>query len=158
MTLQAQCWVHDAGQPPVEKVAELATSEEVRAFVTTLADETVSDAILTHFSRPRVDTGIPDDDAPRGYLTMPDHSVIVGIHGDRGALSYRGNDGRGSDPVHLYSRGDGPDQPVLYETDEFPPHCEVPIEAVADALIEFLDTAKRPLNLAWQPESAPAAG
>lgn len=158
MTLQAQYWIHDPGQPPVEKVAELGSADEVRAFVATLAEETVSDAVVTHTGRPRVDTAIPDDDAPGGYLTMPDHSVIAGIHGTRGALSYRGADGHGPEPVHLYSRGDGPDQPVLYETDEFPPNCEIPADAVADALVEFLDTAKRPLNLAWQPEAASAAG
>lgn len=158
MTLQAQYWVHEPGQPPVEKVAELTTSGEVRAFVAVLAEDTVSDAILTHLSRPRVDTAIPDDDEPGGYLTMPDHSIIVGVHGTRGALSYRGDDGHGSKPVHLYSHGDGPDQPVLYETDEFPPDCEVPVEAVVDALIEFLDTSKRPLNLTWQSETATAAG
>jgi len=59
---------------------------------------------------------------------MPDHSVIAGIDGDRGTLSYRGNDGHDFGPVHLYSRGDGPDQPVLYEADEFPSSCEIPIE------------------------------
>ncbi|MCR3721168.1 MULTISPECIES: Imm1 family immunity protein [Prauserella salsuginis group] len=154
MTLQAQYWVHQPGQPPVEKVDDLATPDDVRAFMATLAEKTVSDAILTHTARPRVDTAIPDDDAPSGYLTVPDHSVIAGIHGDRGALSYRGNDGHGSEPVHLYSHGDGPERPVLYETDEFPPNCEIPASAVAEALIEFLDSGKRPLNVAWQSETA----
>ncbi|MCP2331326.1 MULTISPECIES: Imm1 family immunity protein [Actinoalloteichus] len=158
MTLQAQYWVHEPGQAPVEKVVELATGDDVTAFVTTLAEEVVSDAILTHTARPRVDTAIPDDGAPSGYLTMPDHSVIAGIHGARGALSYRGDDGHGSEPVHLYSRGDGPERPVLYETDEFPPHCEIAVETVADALVEFLDTGKRPLNVAWQSAADPAAG
>ncbi|WP_026454401.1 Imm1 family immunity protein [Saccharomonospora iraqiensis] len=150
MTLQVQYWLHEPGQPPVEKVAELTTGDEVRAFVATLAAETVSDAILTHTTRPRVDTAIPDDERPGHYLTMPDHSVIAGIHGERGALSYRGDDGLGTEPVHLYSHGDGPEQPVLYETDEFPPYCEIPAETIAEALTEFLETGSRPLNITWQ--------
>lgn len=82
--------------------------------------------------------------------------MIVGIHGDRGALSYQGNDGHHAEPVHLYSRGVGPEQPVLYETDEFPPHCEVSIDTINAALAAFLRTAKRPNTLIWQtaPDSA----
>jgi hypothetical protein len=77
--------------------------------------------------------------------------VIVGVHGDRGALSYQGNDGHSAEPVHLYTRGDGPEQPVLYETDEFPAHCEVAIDTIAEALVAFLQAAKRPVTLNWQP-------
>ncbi|WP_190815697.1 Imm1 family immunity protein [Saccharopolyspora pogona] len=134
-----------------EHVAELATPEQVREFVTLLSSDKVNDAILTHTERPRVETLIPDEDDPNTFLTVPDHSVIVGVHGDRGALSYQGNDGHGTEPVHFYSRGDGPEQPVLYETDEFPPRCEVTIDTIRKALIEFLRTAKRPVTLTWQP-------
>ena len=88
---------------------------------------------------------------------MPDHSLIVGIHGEHGALSYQGNDGHGIDPVHLYSHGNGPEMAALYETDEFPPHCEVEIDTITEALVAFLQTAKRPVTLAWQSayDSAP---
>jgi hypothetical protein len=99
----------------------------------------------------------PDDDNPEAFLMMPDHSVIVGVHGDCGALSYRGRDGYAAEPVHLYSDGDGPDQPVLYETDEFPPRCEVPVSTLARALAEFLQTAKRPVQVEWQPAHDPAS-
>lgn len=111
----------------------------------------VSDALLAHTRRPRVETLIPDDEDPETFLTVPDHSMIVGIHGDRGALSYQGNDGHSTEPVHLYSHGDGPEQPVLYETDEFPPHCEVAINTITEALVVFLQTAKRPVTQTWQP-------
>lgn len=151
MTIQAQYWIHEPGQAPVEKVTELATPGQVHDFVTLLAGENVSDAILTHNSRPHVDTAIPDDEHPSGFLTMPDHSVIAGIHGQRGALSYRGNDGHGSEPVQLYSHGHGPDQPVIYETDEFPPDCELSPDVITEALIEFLETGNRPLAITWQP-------
>ncbi|HKS48496.1 MAG TPA: Imm1 family immunity protein [Amycolatopsis sp.] len=33
---------------------------------------------------------------------------------------------------------------MLYDTDECPAGCEVPVETVADALVEFLRTASRP--------------
>lgn len=157
MTIQAQYWVHEPGQPPAERVTELATPEHVREFVTLLSGETVSDALLTHNQRPRMETLIPDEDDPEAFLTVPDHSVIIGVHGDRGALSYQGNDGHGTEPVHLYSHGDSPEQPVIYETDEFPPRCEVPTDSLVEALLEFLQTATRPLTLGWQParDSAP---
>ncbi|MGI8310748.1 MULTISPECIES: Imm1 family immunity protein [Saccharopolyspora] len=151
MTIQAQYWAYEPDQPPAEHVAELATPEQVREFVTLLSSDQVSDALLTHTQRPRMETLIPDEDDPDAFLTVPDHSVIAGVHGDRGALSYQGNDGHGTEPVHLYSHGDGPERPVLYETDEFPPHCEVTIDAIAEALIAFLRTAKRPATLTWQP-------
>lgn len=132
--------------------AELATPEQVREFVTLLSSDRVSDALLTHTQRPRMETLIPDEDNPEAFLTVPDHSVIVGVHGDRGALSYQGNDGHSTEPVHLYSHGDdGPEQPVVYETDEFPPHCEVTRDALVEALVEFLQTATRPVTLSWQP-------
>lgn len=150
MTIQAQYWVHEPDQPPTEHVADLATTEDVREFVDLLTSERVSDAILTHTKRPRVETAIPDEDDPSTFVTVPDHSVIVGIHGQRGAMSYKGNDGHAAEPVHLYSRGQGPDEPVLYETEEFPPDCEVPTDAIVNALIEFLETARRPLGLGWQ--------
>ena len=151
MTIQAQYWVHEPGQPPVEYVTEMATPEQVREFVTLLSSETVSDALLTHTQRPRVKTLIPDETDSDGFLTVPDHSVIVGVHGDRGALSYQGNDGHSAEPVHLYSLGDGPEQPVIYETDEFPPSCEVYLSVLVEALVEFLQTATRPVALDWQP-------
>ncbi|WP_425480796.1 Imm1 family immunity protein [Sciscionella sediminilitoris] len=39
----------------------------------------------------------------------------------------------------------------------FPPHCEVPTDSLVEALVEFLQTATRPLTLGWQParDSAP---
>lgn len=150
MTIQAQYWAHETDRPPAEKVAHLSTPEQVHEFVTLLASDHVSDAILTHTSRPRFETPIPDEDHPGTYLTVPDHSVIAGIHGERGALSYRGNDGHSDDPVHLYSQGEGADHPAIYETDEFPPNCEVPIETIMKALVEFLETGKRPVSIAWQ--------
>lgn len=150
MTIQAQYWVHEPDQPPAEHVTELATPEQVREFVTQLASDQVSDALLTHTQRPRMDTLIPDEDDPDAFLTVPDHSVIVGVHGDRGALSYQGNDGHDTEPVHLYSHGESPEYPVLYETDEFPPYCEIPTDALVEALVEFLQTAKRPVALSWQ--------
>ncbi|MEU6128287.1 Imm1 family immunity protein [Saccharopolyspora sp. NPDC047091] len=157
MTLQAQYWVHTPDQPPAEHVTELATPEQVREFITRLSSNTVSDALLTHTQRPRMETLIPDEDAPGAFLTVPDHYVIAGVHQDRGALSYQGNDGHHTEPVHLYSHGRGPDQPVIYETDEFPPHCEIPTATLGEALVEFLQTATRPLTLNWQPahDSAP---
>ncbi|EHR60595.1 Imm1 family immunity protein [Saccharomonospora cyanea] len=151
MTLQAQFWVHEQGQPPREQTVELADADDVRAFIKTLADEQVGDALLTHTRRPRVETLIPDEDSPGQFLTTPDHSVIVGVHGRRGAISYRGADGHHAEPVHLYSHGEEPDHPVVYETDEFPPRCELPVESVTQALIEFLETAARPLSITWQP-------
>ncbi len=151
MTIQTQYWVHEPDQPPAEHVGELATPEQVREFVMLLASDLVSDALLTHSQRPRVETLIPDEDDPDAFLTVSDHSVIAGVHGDRGALSYRGNDGHSAEPVHLYSHGDSPEQPVIYETDEFPPHCEVSTDTLVEALVEFLQTAKRPVTLSWQP-------
>ncbi|ASR34448.1 hypothetical protein BAY61_04970 [Prauserella marina] len=91
VVLHAQYWVHERRCPPVEKVAELATRDQVDAFVALLAGEDVSDAILIHSGRPRFDTAIPDDEHPVRFLTMPDHSMNVGIHGGRGALSYHGH-------------------------------------------------------------------
>lgn len=150
MTIEAQYWVREDVQPLAERVAGLATADEVREFVALLSGAHVSDAFLTHAERPRIDTLMPDESDPDEFLTVPDHSVIVGVHGDRGALSYQGNDGHGEEFVHLYSRGEGPGEPVLYETEEFPPDCEVPVEVIADALVEFLETAKRPTSLTWQ--------
>ncbi len=150
MTIQAQYWVHEPARPPAERVVHLETDQQVREFVALLAGEHVSDALLTHTRRPRIETAIPDDDAPGSFLTVPDHSVIVGIRGQRGALSYKGNDGHTPEPVHLCSHGQGPNHPVLYETEELPANCEIPAETVADALVEFLATARRPTNLAWQ--------
>lgn len=157
MTIQAQYWVHEPDRPPVEHVADLATPEDVRQFVDLLANEGVSDAILTHSKRPRVDTAIPDENDAGTFMTVPDHSVIVGVHGQRGAMSYKGNDGHAAEPVHLYSRGQGPAHPVLYETEEFPPDCEVPTEALVNALVEFLETARRPQALDWQSGSEATA-
>lgn len=151
MTIQAQYWVHEPDRPPVEHVIELATPGQVREFVALLSSAAVSDALLTHARRPRMETLIPDEDNPNAFLTVPDHSVIVGVHADRGALSYQGNDGHSPDPVHLYSHGDGPERPVLYETAEFPSHCEVSTHTLVEALVEFLRTAKRPLTSSWQP-------
>ncbi|TVT62957.1 hypothetical protein FNH05_00165 [Amycolatopsis rhizosphaerae] len=37
-----------------------------------------------------------------------------------------------------------------YETDEFPPDCEVSSETISKALVEFLDTGKRSLSVVWQ--------
>lgn len=68
-------------------------------------------------------------------------------------MSYQGDDGHGADPVRLYRSGDGPDLPVVYETDEVPPHCDVPVGELADALTEFLQIATRPTNLPWQSTS-----
>ena len=48
MTLQAQFWVHEQGQPPREQTVELTDADDVRAFIKTLAGEQVSDALLTH--------------------------------------------------------------------------------------------------------------
>ncbi|MFE0023887.1 Imm1 family immunity protein [Amycolatopsis sp. NPDC059021] len=154
MTIQVQYWVHTTDQAPVEHVTRLSTPSDVERFAWTLSGDTVSDAIVTHEQRPRIETAIPDDDAPGSFLTIPDHSMIVGVHGDRAALSYRGCDGYSTEAVHLYSLGDGPDHPVLYETDEFPPRCEVPVQAMIQALTEFLHTAKRPTLIAWQPAQA----
>lgn len=150
MTIEAQYWVAEDDQPLAERVAGLATEADVREFVALLSGAHVSDAFLTHSERPRIDTVMPDDSDPDEFLTVPDHSVIVGVHGDRGALSYQGADGRGEEFVHLYSRGDGPAEPVLYETEEFPPDCEVPLGTIVEALVEFLETAKRPTSLTWQ--------
>ncbi|PXY28440.1 Imm1 family immunity protein [Prauserella muralis] len=150
MPLQAELWTQERGRPPREQVMDLADAEGVRAFVATLAHEQVGDAILTHTGRPRVETLIPDDENPGECLTMPDHSVIVGVHGDRGAISYRGADGHGAGPVQLYSHGEEPDHPVMYETDEFSPNCELPVNVITQTLIEFLETAKRPLTIGWQ--------
>ncbi|MET7990382.1 Imm1 family immunity protein [Amycolatopsis sp. NPDC005232] len=150
MTIQAQYWVHEPDRPPAEQVAELTTAEDVRDFVTLLADQHISDAILTHTKRPRIETAIPDENDPSAFLTVPDHSAIIGIHGERGAISYKGKDGHSTEPVQLYTRGQGPDQTVLYETEEFPPDCEVPTGALAEALIEFLETGRRPLSIRWQ--------
>lgn len=66
------------------------------------------------------------------------------------ALSYQGNDGHGAEPVDLYSPGDGPELPVLYETDECP-RSEVTTDTLVEALVESLQTAKRPVALSWQP-------
>lgn len=151
MTIHAQYWVHESGRAPIERVTTLSSRREVDEFVRTLADERVGDALLTHARRPRVETAIPDEDNPAMMLTVPDHSVIVGVHGNRGALSYQGNDGHVTDPVHLYSQGHGPDHSVLYETDEFPPDCEVDVTTLANAVGEFLRTAKRPTGIDWQP-------
>ncbi|PRX50863.1 immunity protein Imm1 of predicted polymorphic toxin system [Prauserella shujinwangii] len=129
---------------------DLAAAEDVRTFVAMLAHGQVGGAILTHTGRPRVETLIPDDANPGERLTMPDHSVIVGVRGDRGAISCRGADGHGAESVQLYSHGEEPDHRVLYETDEFPPDCELPVNVITQTLIEFLETAKRPLTIGWQ--------
>lgn len=144
MTIQAQYWVHGVDRRPGECVLTLTDTAEIGQFVTALFPDSVSDAILTHERRPRVETVIPDGAA---FLTVPDHSLIVGVHGNRARLSYRGHDGHGPEPVHLFSHGDF----ARPGTDDFPPNSEVSLKTLTEALIEFLATAKRPTCLTWQP-------
>ncbi|HEX7658186.1 MAG TPA: Imm1 family immunity protein [Pseudonocardiaceae bacterium] len=147
----ARYWVHAYDHPPKESLTEFSTPEQVRAFVTLLAtDAHVSDAVLVHTGRPRWETKIPDDEHPGSFLTVPDHWAIVGVRGQRGAMCYTGDDGCGPEPVDLYSLGRGPDDEQLFETHRFPPDCELPIEDITEALVEFLETAKRPLSIPWQ--------
>ncbi len=42
----------------------------------------------------------------------------------------------------------GPDHSVVYETDGFPPHCEISIETISNALVELLETAAQQRRLA----------
>jgi len=142
VAIQAQYWVHDPGRPAAEHVTRLTDATEIEHFVTVLAGNRVSDAILTHERRPLVPTAIPG-------VRVPDHSLIMGVRGDRATLSYRGHDGHSTSPVHLFSHGDGDLAPDLF--DDFPPDREIPRAALLPALLEFLHTANRPTCVKWQP-------
>jgi hypothetical protein len=65
VTIQAQYWVHEPDQAPVEQVTTLSTPADVERFVTTLSGDTVSDAILTHDQRPRFETRSRTTTMPR---------------------------------------------------------------------------------------------
>jgi hypothetical protein len=131
-------------------VLRLATDDEVDEFLDALASDDASDALVTHTARQQVATLIEDEQHPGRFLTIPDHSVIIGVHGDRGAMSYQGVDDATGEDVRLFSCGDGPEEPALYETLEFPPYCEIEISELAKALKEFLDMASYPTCISWQ--------
>jgi hypothetical protein len=78
--------------------------------------------------------------------------LYVGLHVERGALPYSGDDDeKGS---YTAGRGSREGDPLLYmqgtSACEFPPNCEVSTELVRRAVHEFADTGRRPTCVEWQ--------
>ncbi|MDQ3403405.1 MAG: Imm1 family immunity protein [Actinomycetota bacterium] len=79
-------------------------------------------------------------------VEAPDHELIVGFHGDLGALYY--TDEFGS----WYTLGPTPedDGPVYAEVD-FPRYSELPAADVTQAITQFIDSdGQRPNCVTWQ--------
>lgn len=86
--------------------------------------------------------------------------LCVGINQGKGVLRYAGEDS----PFNgLYSKSSTPSnaEPVLYyyitADSEFPPDSEIPLDAVANAMIEYLTSSgEKPTSVTWQTRALPS--
>ncbi|WP_168200741.1 Imm1 family immunity protein [Allokutzneria sp. NRRL B-24872] len=120
-----------ANAGPVGAIIEDA--DQLDHLLVAIAADDASDALVIHRDRPRI--------GPRG---IPDHQLLIGVRGDIGAIHFA--DSTGS----WVTRGKSPENEPVYAEMEFPPHCEVPVRCLKDALAEFLRGRERPTCVEWQ--------
>jgi hypothetical protein len=126
--LRAHYPVFKNGKYDTEETRSIRTESDVTEFVEILADDETGDASFTV-------AGDPESDS----------LLVAGIRdGNRGALYYVDEQGE------FYSKGSGPTVSVVYDQDDYPPYCEVPLESIRLAIAEYLQTASRPHSMQWQ--------
>lgn len=88
---------------------------------------------------------LSDPNAMQAGVQYPEaaHSLTIGVHDGYGYLAYAGEDG------YLMSAGD-PATPEWGENADFDPGSGIPIEQLAAALKEYLQTGQRPTNIEWR--------
>lgn len=131
MTLRARFYVAE-GDALVETVRDVVDQDQVDELITVLLGPGTHDAALQHLDRPLWNEEVPD------------HEVVFGVRGDRGAMWYADESGT------WCTRGEGPASPPEYHEGTFPALCEIPLAELSSAVKEFLATARRPAGVAWQ--------
>lgn len=118
--------------------------DDVDTLLTRLSAPGAGPAVIEHQDRePITDTegllGSP------GSTKIPDHDVAAAVHGGFGYLTH-------ADPDHDYSTlvGDPASPEYRSEYVDYPAGAGVPLDRLADALKDFLATAKRPTTVEWQ--------
>ncbi|MDQ3576770.1 MAG: Imm1 family immunity protein [Actinomycetota bacterium] len=59
------------------------------------------------------------------------------------------------DRGEFYSKGDGSETSVVYDQDDYPPHCEVSVDKIQASIIDFLRTGDKPTSVEWQAKVLP---
>ncbi|GAA3995701.1 hypothetical protein GCM10022247_14510 [Allokutzneria multivorans] len=117
---------------------EIGDPADIPAMLQRLETEQGLDATAVHLDRPRI--------APHDH---PDHDLRFGVRrrdgGCVGAIFFA--DTAGS----WVTLGEGPEEGPVYAEMEFPARCEVSLNQLEGALIEFLRTRQRPTTVDWQP-------
>lgn len=131
MTLRARFYVAE-GDALVETVRDVVDQDQVDELITVLLGPGTHDAALQHLDRPLWNEEVPD------------HEVVFGVRGDRGAMWYADESGT------WCTRGEGQASPPEYHEGTFPALCEIPLAELSSAVKEFLATARRPAGVAWQ--------
>ncbi|WP_422771265.1 Imm1 family immunity protein [Plantactinospora sp. WMMC1484] len=115
----------------------IRSATDVADLISALGQPGATAALVRHEQRPTV-----QDDEGR---TVPDHDMSVGVWQGFGYLTY-------ADPDHDYETLAG-----VPESPEFAAHyveydtgTGVPLDRLQAALVEFLESARRPSTVDWQ--------
>lgn len=137
MTFTAVWTVLDPDAHSQGKRMVVASAEDVDALVAALDAPGATAAMIRHQTRPTVE----GDEGEQ----LPDHDVTAGVWHGYEYMSF-------SDEGHDYATldGDPASPPYAAHYDEFDPGTGVSIQALIEALREFLTTAQRPTAVAWR--------
>ncbi|WP_406191047.1 Imm1 family immunity protein [Streptomyces anulatus] len=113
----------------------VTNSVDVDRFITIISEREASDALIYHRQRAK-------HDGPVGLV--PDHDMSAGVKDGWGYISY-------VDPDHELSTLAGDPQSPEYHGENcyHPAGSGVRIESFRSAIVEFLDTARRPRHVNW---------
>lgn len=131
MSLRARFYAAE-GDALVETVVEVADERGVDDLIAAVLGPGTHDVVLQHLDRP-----LWNDE-------VPDHEVVFGVRGDRGAMWFADESGT------WCTKGDGPSSPPEYHEGTFPAFCEIPLADLVSAVKGFLSTAQRPAGVEWQ--------
>ncbi|MDQ3576765.1 MAG: Imm1 family immunity protein [Actinomycetota bacterium] len=92
-----------------------------------------------------------------GYVSLCAYPVInpacllaAGVRdGNRGAMYFVDEQGES------YSKGRGPETSVVYDQDDYSPYCEVALETIRAAIVEFFQTGTKSISVEWQTKVPP---
>jgi hypothetical protein len=116
----------------------LASHDDVRNLLNTLARPNTSEAYLVHEGRPTRYN-------PALAATEIDHGVVIAVRHGFGYMEY-------ADPDRFSQLVGNPAAPGWHTTESgyFRPGTGVPVETLIEAVTEFLLTAQRPTCVRWR--------
>lgn len=132
------------GDPDAADELTVSAPEDVDTLLSRLAEPGAGPAVIEHLDRDLITDTEGLLGAP-GTMKIPDHDVAAAVHGGFGYLTY-------ADPEHDYAvlRGEAGSPEFRSEYVDYPAGTGVPVEVLATALKDFLDTATRPSGVEWQ--------